>query len=156
MQQNEFLLEEYKAVNAKHLALSKEYRKLENYTIGGTLTVYGILFGIGVGRTGAEVPIVAWWMIFFVLVAAGVRCWSHYIYVQLINDYIHLVEGIMFGSPHETPPGFQTFVASYRSSAHRLLATFGRSKYFFMSNGVFWFLLLSAALFIAILKTAYR
>jgi hypothetical protein len=150
---NDFLLEEYKAMHAKHVAFSEEYRKLENYTVGGTLAAYGILFGISGSHAGVEIPFLAWWVVFAVLLAASVRCWSYYIYLQFVHDYIRLVEGKIFGSQQEAPAGFETFVATYHSSVRRLISTLRRSRLFFSSNGMFWFAFLSLAFGFAIWKT---
>ncbi len=66
MRRGDFLLEEYKELQIGLRQHQTAYFSLENYTFGGLLIVYGILFGVTTQKE-VHVPITAWWAVFGLL-----------------------------------------------------------------------------------------
>jgi hypothetical protein len=86
-----FALEEYKAIQAKINQFRDTAGRLETFTIGGTVVAVGILLGIGHEKSD-DIPLWVWWALFFIVLAATLRCWSHYYYTGLLRNYVMQIE----------------------------------------------------------------
>ena len=86
-----FALEEYKAIQAKINQFRDTAGRLETFTIGGKVVAVGILLGIGHEKSD-DIPLWVWWALFFIVLAATLRCWSHYYYTGLLRNYVMQIE----------------------------------------------------------------
>ena len=92
MERRDFLIEEYRAMQAATTRHQAAYFSLENYTFGGMLVVYGILFGV-IQKDGLlHIPLTAWCGVFVLVLIACVRCLGHYLIVRKLAAYIALIE----------------------------------------------------------------
>lgn len=141
MSRKDFMIEEYKALQvgiAKHQAA---YFTLENFTFGGMLVVYGVLFGV-TAQTQASIPLIAWWIVFILVLIACIRCWGHYIVVRKLASYIALIEK-SFYFDHSNVIGFERFLLKGKIKPWMNLA----------ANAIAWSFLLAISGGIAMAKT---
>lgn len=142
MNRNDFLLEEYKALQIGMRQHQTAYFTLENYTFGGMLVVYGVLFGLTSQNVNAAIPLVAWWGIFVLVAIACIRCWAHYIMVRKLARYMILIEKAFY-SGRSSPVGFE------RSHLKSTLNPFIHLTV----NAFCWMVLLGVSFGIALYKT---
>lgn len=107
MKRHDFALEEYKALQVGLRLHQDAYFKLENYTFGGMLVVYGVLFGVTSQNPKLDIPIAAWWIVFALVGIACVRCWAHYIMVRRLANYFARIERKYYFDSAELT-GFET------------------------------------------------
>ena len=97
MDRKNFPLEEYKSLQAAIARHQAAYFNLENYTFGGMLVVYGVLFGITSHiDSGFHIPVAVWWGVFLLLCVACIRCWGHYVVIRKLARYITKIESLAY------------------------------------------------------------
>jgi hypothetical protein len=134
-----FLFEEYRALKENLLKHMDAYIKLENYTFGGSVIVYGALFGItsGTPRDIEHKYIFVWWVVPILISFSCVRCWGHYLWIRKAASYFKMIEKELYSDWHI--PGFEHFYST------DVLST----RIFFVANALSWGFLLAFSFAIA-------
>jgi hypothetical protein len=141
MKRTDFVFEEYKTLRDSMRLHQSSYFSLENYTFGGSLVTYGVLFG----ATSAQriiIPLIAWWAIAVIITIACARCWGHYLIIRKISDYLSKIEK----EAYIYQPGLSGFENYHNKTG------LGPSIHLFV-NAICWGLLLIACWGIAIAQT---
>jgi hypothetical protein len=86
------MIEEYRFLTGGILHHQTAYMQLENYTLGGLVVVYGVLFGLGGNSNATKIPVIVWWAIVGVVLIAVIRCFGHYVMVRKLAVYIRKIE----------------------------------------------------------------
>jgi hypothetical protein len=93
MSPEDFLIEEYRALERQLENFQSYYTRLETLSIGGALAAYGFLF-INIEK----VPAVAWWIIPIILLVSAIRCFAYYWLINFkIAAHIMKIERELYG-----------------------------------------------------------
>jgi hypothetical protein len=136
-----FALEEYRAIQEKIKTSREILSRLESLTIGGVVITFGVLFGMGSTKPG-DIPLIAWWAIPSIVIAAAVRCGAYYVYVARLQNYVSGIEGLMRNVGYKLE-GFES-----HNRARMVGPIMG-----YAANFSLWAALIGISLLLAVLKT---
>jgi hypothetical protein len=136
MEPKDFLIEEYRELNAEIKMFREDYTRLERQPFGGVVIVYGFL-----ALNIEKIPIEAWWSIPVLIGFAATRCSAYYFVInKRIAVYIESLENELYCSKF---PGYQHFISRFR---------FGRNANM-LFNLAGWAALIGGSILAAIWRT---
>ena len=107
MSPQEFLVEEYKQRADDIRDYQAAYRRLESFTFGGVLVIYGFLL-----TNLGKIPTIVWWLVPILIGISAVRCFAYYLILTWrYAPYVKRLEAELYEGRDF---GFQAFIDKHR------------------------------------------